>query len=465
MVKVRDDSTKINTNGFHWIPADLVKNFSFMRCYISTQWVWRPAGLFVEPSWQASANYDTYFKQMKDLGVIIVPCINQSPDWLLEDWPQNYPNRPEIKPIPKNSDPLDPMSYSLIGKFFFQWSARYGRVTYPDDILEVDPTSRWTGDGPNVKKSGKNWLDYIEVWNEPDGWWRQPEARFTPEEYACMLSVCYDGHEGLIPFCGIKAADQSMKVVMGGLSSMNVDYLQGMLDWFRANRSDQKFAADVINFHHYSNEENGPGYMPQQWTKGCSPEQDNLRLRLKTITDWRKQNVPKAKVWYSEFGYDTNPNGLSWQKSLGYNGKTGEKVQSEWLCRIYLESLAAKIDNMFMFNFIDEPCYNNGGLWCSAGMCAAEYSPTPFAPKASFTHITSLIKELKGYRFSKDLSLNNVRVYVFTNLQHDIKFVYWTVDGNNEDIDLLGTLLSATGQPKFFEIKSKQDTDIDDMKV
>lgn len=469
MLKIQDISTKFNTNGFHWIPSDLIKEFSFYRCYIATQWVWRPTGLFVEPMWQAATSqvtgYDSYFKNMKDLGVLVVPCLNQSPDWILEGWPADHPHRAEIKPIYKDDDPLDPISYRYIGKFFFQWAARYGKVQYPDEILEVDPTSRWIGDGPNIKKSGLNLLNYVEVWNEPDGWWRTPEARFTPEEYACMLSVCYDGHEGLIPHCGIKTADESMKVVMGGLSNMNTDYLTAMNEWFKQNRTDQKFCADIINFHHYCNEGNGPGYMPVQWTKGCSPEADNLRGRLKTIVDWKKQNTPKSKVWYSEFGYDTNPSGYSWQKSLAYNNKSGEEVQAEWLARTYLESIAAKVDNMFMFNAVDEPCFASGGLWCSSGMLKAQYSPTPYAKKPSWFSITYLIQALKGFRYSKDLSKDNIRLLLFTNKSHDVKLAVWTADGSESEIDLFGIVVPIGGLPKIFEAPSKQSTQSKNKKV
>ena len=64
-----------------------------------------------------------------------------------------------------------------------------------------------------------------------------------------MLSAAYDGHNqtmslqndpdnpgSLISTVGIVNADPNMRVVTGGLSDLDMEYFEGMLDWFEANR-------------------------------------------------------------------------------------------------------------------------------------------------------------------------------------------------------------------------------------
>src|SRR5690606_30448325 len=113
-----------------------------------------------------------------------------------------------------------------------QIAARYGKSKVAPEKLNSD-------DG----FSGLDLLEYIEVWNEPDKDWEGPDAEFSPEEYAAMLSICYDR---------IKEADPDMKVAMAGLTTLGLDYIKRMKAWFESNRPDKKFAADVVNVHVYA---------------------------------------------------------------------------------------------------------------------------------------------------------------------------------------------------------------------
>ncbi|MEL7021055.1 MAG: hypothetical protein AAGK47_05565, partial [Bacteroidota bacterium] len=105
-------------------------------------------------------------------------------------------------------------------------------------------------------------MRYIEVWNEPDQWWREahiPETYIEPQEYAAMLSAAADGHQGQLTHAthkyplGIRHADPSAKVVMGGLAELNPCYVEEMIDWFENERQEQyHLPFDVVNYHHYS---------------------------------------------------------------------------------------------------------------------------------------------------------------------------------------------------------------------
>ena len=93
-----------------------------------------------------------------------------------------------------------------------------------------------------------------------------------------MLSACYDGHEGKLgPGYGVKGADPSMLVIMGGLTNFDTTYLKRMSDWFNANRKDRRFPADVVNVHHYCNENDG---LFQGFAKGTAPETKNVYEKL-----------------------------------------------------------------------------------------------------------------------------------------------------------------------------------------
>jgi arginine exporter protein ArgO len=130
----------------------------------------------------------------------------------------------------------------------------------------------------------------------PDKWWFTRGGYFTPDEFATMCSADYDGHNGALGVTkGMKVADPQVKMVMGGLASLNLEYVRCMKLWSDFNRQNG-FPSDVLNFHHYS--ENG--------THGISPEADNLKLKLKTIVEYRNTFLPGKEIWLSEFGYDVS---------------------------------------------------------------------------------------------------------------------------------------------------------------
>ena len=94
-------------------------------------------------------------------------------------------------------------------------------------------------------QTGLGRINYFEDWNESDKWWlpQLPSTYFTPEEYAVMLSADADGHQqtmGLVPdpdnpgqmisTVGIKNADPTAKVVTTGLSDLDLEYVEDMVD-------------------------------------------------------------------------------------------------------------------------------------------------------------------------------------------------------------------------------------------
>lgn len=396
----------LGCNGFHWVPLSLLQPFRLYREYQCWEWMEAEKGLNrFEPTDGASGNYDTHYRQLKAAGIKPIACINQTPEWLLQDYPKK-PSRKDFKPVPRGESTTEPRSYRHFARFLFQLASRYGRARADAQQLTIHSKSRWTGDGPNVPKTGLDLLEYIEVWNEPDKWWSDPEAFFSPDEYAAMLSACYDGHEGRLGAGhGIKKADPSMQVVMAGLSNFNLDYLKGMNDWFKKHRRDKKFAAEIVNFHHYSNKNQA---LKPNFETGIAPEADQLREKLRALIHYTRQELPGKVFWLSEFGYDTRQN--SPQRAEPSATFDAETVQGMWIVRSYIEAIAAGVDAVFVYNIIDEDSEENG-LFQSSGL--ARSAKAGFIPKKAWKMVQELSENLQDAVLTADMSAGQLRSYAF----------------------------------------------------
>jgi len=421
---------KLGSNGFHWVPAKLLEPFVLYREYQCWDWMEAERGVNrFEPTDGASGNYDTHYQLLKSLGIRPVACVNQTPDWLLEGYPKKN-GRKDFKPVPWGESTLEPRAYRFFARFLFQLAARYGRAKIEAKVLTINAKSRWTGDGPNRSHSGLDLLEFIEVWNEPDKWWSDPEAYFSPQEYAAMLSAGYDGHEGRLGVGhGIKTADPSMKVVMGGLSNFNVDYLKQMKAWFVTHRKDRAFPADVINFHHYSNKNQA---LKPNFEEGIAPEADNLQMKLRELVQYTRRELPGKAFWFSEFGYDTRQN--SPQRAVPYTQHDIETVQGMWIVRSYLEAIAAGVDAAFVYNIIDEDNEHNG-LFQSSGL--AYSAKAGFGKKKSWQMVRELAETLNGATLIANQSAGQLRMYVFEKEGNTFN-ISWTLNNTISDIPKKG---------------------------
>src|SRR5690606_29656477 len=110
---------------------------------------------------------------------------------------------------------------------------------------------------------------------------------------AAMSSADYDGHlQALGNTVGIKNADPNAKLVMGGLASLDLEYIRAMKLWSDYHRGGS-FPADVINVHHYSND----GGFQGAGTVGVSPEADQLKNKVEAIADYRDRYLPGKELW------------------------------------------------------------------------------------------------------------------------------------------------------------------------
>jgi hypothetical protein len=333
----------------------------------------------------------------------------------------------------------EPSDYKDLAEFAWQYIARYGSKTYPANLLKVNQTQRWNGDIINEKKSGLNLLTYFELENEPDRPWNDDLRKYTPEQLAAMMSAIWDGHEGLLgKYAGVKNADPKVKVVLPGLAEINIAYIARMKEWFEANRKDKRFCADVIQVHHYSNSSNPkwPAYSVNLvGGRGVSPEDDLLPYRLKDINQYVRQNFPKGtEVWFGEFGYDTQLSSNPWicQYPKLYGTHNAEELQSWWLQRIFLIGLSSGMDKMFLFNGIDENTASSGNLFTSCGIMYGQIPSvgSSFGKKPSYFALQSLVKNLNGYTYSADRSIDGVTILEFKKGLSK-RFFYWSPTSND----------------------------------
>lgn len=314
-------------NGFIDDAVELSQVCNFIREYHN--WSWNEDvqnEIKFAPSYPGW-NFDTYYKTLLDSGITVAPCLKQSAPWLT--------SHKDYKPIAAGLNTEDPASYKEKASYMYQYAARYGSKVVDQSLLKLASNQQ--------KLSGLNCLRYYEDWNEQDAWWHGRDGYFTPFEYAAMASANYDGHFGQIGNAyGIKNADPTSKFVMGGLAKMSLDYLKSIRLWAEVHRNGS-FPADVINLHHYSNDNGGQGSS----TTGISPEADSLKQRFKAFVDYRDQYLPGKEIWVTEFGYDVHAESV--QRAPAIGTFSAEEVQAMWLIRSYLALAAAGMDRAAMY--------------------------------------------------------------------------------------------------------------------
>ena len=376
--------------------------------YPNNQYAWNPSWVS-GPGW--AFNFDNFYQQLKSNGLNAGPDLQGCAPYIVGfDF-----SKLQYKPLGVNEDPLSPMSYPGHSDYMFQFAARFGSTAVTPSLLKLRPDQALI--------SGSGLVRYIENWNEPDKWWASRNGYFAPDEFSAMCSADCDGHENSMGTGkGMKAADPTVKMVMGGLASLNLEYLRCMNLWSEFNRQ-TGFPADVLNFHHYS----------QNSTHGISPEDDGLKDKLKSIASFRDTCMPGKEIWLTEFGYDTNP--ASEQAAIAIDTNDIYEVQAEWIMRSFLEAAAAGLDKAFVFmlrdvNAPDPTKYNSSGL--------TNEKWNGYQPKKSWIYVSTMKSQLKGLRFDKEIASgqNPVNVYSFHSVTGDTTvYTVWCGSSSNTIIE------------------------------
>ncbi len=431
----------IGANSFIDDPIGVIRAVGFVREY--HDWRWDEGGSVPYEGYPNNAikwapsygsmggwNFDKYYKKLKDEGIGVSPVTQGAPPWL-QGGPHFNANH---KPLTtKGASATNPASYAAKAHHMYQYAARYGRTTVPEHLLTL------ADDQPRV--TGLGLVNYLEDWNEPNRYWQGRDAMFLPEEYAAMASADYDGHCGTLKggTFGVKNADPTMKLVMGGIAGLDINWIIAVRKWFTENRRDKKFAADVINVHHYAwkNGKNWQGGGPAR-----SPEEDNFRDRMEVFTLYRDKYLPDVEVWVSEFGWDTHPESALAAPSIGPFDT--QEVQGQWLVRAYLAFAAAGVDKAQMY-MLRDVAPSSKGWFNTCGLVGAKGD---WKRKKSWYYVYTLKSVLTGLSFMSDIDVSDSRIlaYKFGNDQGKEVYVVWA--GTRENYEHPGFSISVPKNSK-----------------
>lgn len=401
----------IGANGFVDDPVEMLEAIGFLREYHN--WAWDEGNFAPDypgfpynqmqfapsgPGW----SYDDFYAQLKNDGIGISPCIQGSVPWLQGKTAFPEDDKPVDNP---GLDATNPRSYHKKANFMYQFAARYGHTKIADSSLTLASNQK--------PLSGLGLINYVEDWNEQDKGWKGKSAEFTPEEYAAMASADYDGHCNTLNLFGrkygVKNADPTIKLVMGGLATLSVDYVKRMKTWFENNRCDKKFATDVLNFHIYTFKE-GTNYGGKG--PALSPEQGLLREKLMEVVKYRNEQLPGKEVWVSEFGWDTNPESPLSAPEIGDMDR--QEVQGIWLIRAYMAFIAAGVDRaqMYMSRDVDP----KDKTWFAS--CGLMGPKGDFTPKKSWYYVSTMKNALKNTRYIgwQESADPNILIYKFKDI-------------------------------------------------
>jgi hypothetical protein len=237
-------------------------------------------------------------------------------------------------------------------------------------------------------------VTYYEDFNEEDN-----AAGFTGDVFAAMASADCDGDEGRLgATIGVKNADPSARLVMGGLSGKYgsgttwIDSITTFLDaartWSATHRTDKTFATDVVNVHYYSF---GPGAP----SAALSPEDDHVESKLAAVVAYRDQHMPGKPVWWTEFGYDTFGGSKLHAPALGSN--SAFVVQGQWLVRDLLAALAAGVERATVFE-LDDTCTPPASA-CNTQFATAGLIDMSGTRKAAWYFLATLRSQLASYGY------------------------------------------------------------------
>ena len=460
-------SNLLGVNGGIWLKGQEMGGVTSIREYHS--WYWNDGGENQDAAYRrhpADLNYqggafkfnpdyggrhtDIDYRVFKQFGLQIHPCLQMSAHHI------NPGSDGNGKPVKLGQSSTDPLSYLQHASYLFQYTARYGNAL-------VDPSRLLLAAGEK-QVTGLSFTNYVENWNEPDKWWDTRKEYFSPFEFAAMSSADYDGHEGVLGTnVGVKNADQNIKLVMGGLAQLNLEYVKTMNLWSEHFRGDKQFPADVLNFHHYCN---ASGH---KQTIGISPEEDKLKERLQQLVAYRDDVLPGKEIWLSEYGYDTDS--LSEQRVPLVGNLGREETQARWLVRSLMAIAASGIDKAHWYMYEDvvselksKQKYFTSGLVMDAAYPANEHQHKPYQKKTSWYYFSNLNFILGKYRFEKELlsGENGIYCYVFKKNNERI-YALWLGTSADKKLKNYVFPVSLLGkQVKLYELqneaKSKEKT-------
>jgi len=404
----------LGVNAFEWDFSDddtqlipearkvIIRSFGGIRHYMDWSKLESEEGKYTfNPVHSGGWNYDMIYKWCKSEGIEILADLKLCPEWLIDTYPEDKRNVENV-PAPYGLNRSEPATYIKQAKVAFQFAARYGHnKKVPANLMSVYTGIRWNNDPANYVRIGLGYVNYIECDNERDKTWRGPEAHQTAEEYAANMSAFYDGHMGRLgKNVGVKTADPSMKVVMGGLSDPNPKYVIKMIEWCKKNRGYKadgsvNLCFDVINYHAYNND----AYSSGDADIGKPPELSQAARIADEFVAMSKKYANGTEVWNTESGYDLNPE--SPQRAIAIGKKTALITQADWILRSAFLYVRHGLSRTF-FYMLDDVDPKNAIQYSSSGLAEGH-------KKRPVTHYFTQTKKLIGnFHFLENLGTDPV---------------------------------------------------------
>ena len=383
------------------IPA--VKGFSAVRHYIDWDKLEAQPGEYTfNPTLNGSWNYDAMYERCQTEGIEVLPCLKAIPKWMEDTYPPGQRDH-ENSPAFYGRDLSAPRSYIEQARVGFQYVARYGRnKTLDPNLVKVSSIKTWAG--TNAVKIGMGLTRYIECENERDKTWKGRPAYQSGREYAASLSAFYDGHKNTLgPGVGVKNADPSVTVVIGGLAASSTDYVRAMIDWcreFRGYRPNGQvdLCWEVINQHLYAND--AKSSQDGGSTRGAAPEVSGVGEQAAAFVTLAHQYANDMPVWITEAGYDVNQG--SPLKAIAIGPKSVLETQADWTLRTALLYTRVGIDRLFLYQLYDDDALN-ATQFSSMGLINGNKTRKPAADYLFQAH-----KLLGDYRYKETLNRDPV---------------------------------------------------------
>lgn len=442
----------MGVNSFNDVPASIDRVSKVLREYLDNTWftTHNPSGVtypnltYRFAPVNAGFNFDNFYETRLNAGQLVIPVMKNCPRHLDVYLDSTSNHRGEFKPLGNgytNDQADDPFAYQAYAELLFQFAARYGSTAVDVGLLKVDSA--------DTVRTGLGYIQWMEIWNEPDTWWRGELGYFDPEMLAAMISAAVDGHKGALgPGHGIRTADPNMKICMGGTAKKRPDYWLSMLRWWDVHRGPGDYPIDAIAFHHYSNNAGGQGSS----TAGYSPEQDDLMNKMIEQREWLQRYTPDLEMYNGEVGWDTQVSGGQTAEAIDDNGIVTDTyhVQAQWLLRAIFAHMAAGIHRIDMYMIRDAFTNANEtyGKYGNSGLTTS--SSNGYGRKPSWFFWNTLRSKLKDYYFDsvvQDGGSVGIWIMKFTKDTDNIAYAVWygTVANNSseETINIDSSMISC----------------------
>ncbi|QDK77071.1 T9SS type A sorting domain-containing protein [Spirosoma sp. KCTC 42546] len=401
------DFYQSNVPGISAPKLKALQSFGVIRHYMDWEKLELTEGNYTfNPTHSGGWNYDLMYERCKADGIEVMACLKDMTPWMNSTYPADQQGSDNV-PVRFGKDYANPLSYIEQAKVAFQYAARYGKnPSINPALVKVNTNARWANDPANVVKIGLGLINFIECDNERDKWWRGRKAYQTGREYAANMSAFYDGHKNTMgEGVGVKNADPSMTVVMGGLCSIanGTDYIRGMIDWckeFRGYKSDGRvdLCWDVINYHLYPDNgqsmQNGNGAS----SRGKAPELSVAAQVVRNVLKLAHEACYDMPVYVSETGYDLNQGSPLHAISIG--NKSVTTTQADWNLRTALLYGREGVDRVDFYQTYDL------NLDCANQFCSMGFMNADFTRKPAANYFYQAKKLIGDYVFKESLSTN-----------------------------------------------------------